>query len=282
VPLRLAGALHACKLAGDPSLTAAYPPHRADDDMLWTAVCETLINQHVAINAQLDQAPQTNEVRRSGVLIAVGHLLADRFQLPMRVTELGASAGLNLYCDHYGLDIEGAKFGADTPALTLHPDWTGPLPPRTQPKIIARAGVDLNPLDPKQDAQRLQSYLWPDQPERIVLTRAAIATAKTKVTKADAVDWLQGQLHHNQGQMHLIYSTVAWQYFPAEKQAQGTAMIERAGRAATKDTPVAWFTMETDGAQPGAALTLRLWPGDQTIALGRADFHGRWIHWTGG
>ena len=29
----------------------------------------------------------------------------------------------------------------------------------------------------------------------------------------------------------------------------------------------------------GSALTLRLWPGDLTIELGRADFHGRWVRW---
>jgi hypothetical protein len=27
------------------------------------------------------------------------------------------------------------------------------------------------------------------------------------------------------------------------------------------------------------ALTLRLWPDDLHIPLGRADFHGRWVIW---
>lgn len=281
VTLRLAGALHACKLAGDPALIAAYPPHQLDDDHLWAAVCDALIRQQTAICAQLDQAPQTNEVRRSAVLIAVGHLLADRFRLPMRLTELGASAGLNLYWDHYALDINGALFGAPSPALTLRPDWTGPLPPAGTPKVIARAGVDLNPLDPMTDAQRLQSYLWADQPARITLTRAAMKTVRTKVAKGDAVDWLRTQLAPTTGQLHLIYSTVAWQYFPDDKKAAGTAMIAKAGAAAKPDSPLAWFTMETDGTKPGAALTLRLWPGDLTIPLGRADFHGRWVQWSG-
>ena len=42
--------------------------------------------------------------------------------------------------------------------------------------------------------------------------------------------------------------------------------------------------METDGDKTGAvgaALTLRLWPGDITLGLGRADFHGRWVRWIG-
>ena len=38
--------------------------------------------------------------------------------------------------------------------------------------------------------------------------------------------------------------------------------------------------MEADGLSPGAALTLTLWPGGETIPLGRADFHGRWVDWT--
>jgi hypothetical protein len=101
------------------------------------------------------------------------------------------------------------------------------------------------------------------------------------VTQGDAVTWLEGQLGHRSGQLHLIYSTVAWQYFPEDKQALGKTFIEAAGKTATLDAPLAWFGMENDGGARGAALTLRLWPGDLTIDLGRADFHGRWIDWRG-
>lgn len=58
-------------------------------------------------------------------------------------------------------------------------------------------------------------------------------------------------------------------------------MIETAGTTATADTPLAWFGMENDGGTHGAALTLRLWPGDLRFELGRADFHGRWVEWRG-
>jgi hypothetical protein len=180
------------------------------------------------------------------------------------------------------LALGGQVFGPATPALTLSPDWTGTLPPDTRPQVTARAGVDLTPLDPHtpDDALRLRAYLWPDQPDRKALTQAAIATARTTVAKGDAIDWLAGQLDHQQGQTHLIYTTIAWQYFPAAAQDRGTAMISAAGRTAHDDAPLAWFGMEPDGAGPGAALTLRLWPGDLTFALGRADFHGRWVQWA--
>jgi hypothetical protein len=283
VPLRLAGALHALHLQNHPVLAAVYPPHQADDASLWNAVSATLVSDADHVHAWLDSAPQTNEVRRSSVLIAVGRLLAERFNLPIRTSELGASGGLNLHWDSYAMTAGGQTFGHHTPALTLTTEWSGSLPSTTQPKIVARAGVDLNPLDPRDPdhALRLQAYLWPDQPERLSLTRAAIKAAKTPVTQGDAIDWLAQQLSHEPGTLHLIYSTVAWQYFPANKQAEGADIIEVAGAMALDDTPLAWFGMENDGNGNGAALTLRLWPGDLRFDLGRADFHGRWVAWAG-
>lgn len=281
VPPRLAGALHALHLEGHIALNAVYPPHQPDDAALWAAVQETLATDESHIHDWLDSAPQTNEVRRAATLIAVGHLLADRFGLPIRTSELGASGGLNLHWDSYAMTAKGQHFGTAQPVLTLFPDWEGPLPPSAQPSVVSRAGVDLNPLeasDPK-DALRLQAYLWPDQPERLALTRAAITAAKTRVTQSDAIDWLATRMVHKEGELHLIYSTVAWQYFPADKQALGTALIEDAGAGATDTTPLAWFGMENDGKGNGAALTLRIWPADVTLDLGRADFHGRWIKW---
>ncbi|WP_348644692.1 DUF2332 family protein [Yoonia sp. F2084L] len=283
VSLRLAGALHALHLQGHAVLGLVYPPAKVGDDHLWRAVSATLISEVDHINTWLDSAPQTNEVRRSATLIAAGHLLADRYGLPLRTSELGASGGLNLHWDAYAMQLGDKCFGADDPVLTLTPEWTGPLPPKTAPTVVARAGVDLNPLNPANPdhALRLQAYLWPDQPERLALTRAAIAAAATPVTQGDAIDWLAEQLTHTPGQTHLIYSTVAWQYFPEDQQAKGAAMIAKAGETATQDTPLAWFGMENDGGARGAALTLRLWPGDHTFDLGRADFHGRWVDWAG-
>lgn len=280
VPLRLAGALHALHLQGNTTTAHVYPPHTSDDATLWAAICQLLTTQADAINPLLDSAPQTNEVRRAATLIAAGHWLADRYNLPIRCSELGASAGLNLHWDAFALAIAGQTFGPVQPALTLAPDWTGALPPATRPNVVARAGVDLNPVDPQQDELRLQAYLWPDQPYRLALTRAAIRVAHTPVTKGDAVTWLADQLTHTGNQLHLIYSTVAWQYFTKDQQNTGRAAIAAAGAKARDDAPLAWFTMESDGAPDGAALTLRLWPGDLTFAMGRADFHGRWVKWN--
>ena len=279
VPLRIAGALHALVLQGHAGLQATYPPHAVDDDTLWNAVTAALITDAPFIDAWIDSPPQTNEVRRAAALIPVGHWLAARYGLPIDVIELGASAGLNLMWDKFALRIDDATFGPDDPALTLQPDWRGALPPVTRPMVSSRKGVDLNPLDPHRDALRLRAYLWPDQVQRRVLTDAAIACHDAPVAQSDAIAWLADNLTPTQGHVRMIYHTIAWQYFPPDVQKAGVALLETAGQAATPTTPLAWFAMEADDKPDGAKLTLRLWPGDVTIDMGRADFHGRWIAW---
>ncbi len=281
VPLRLAGGLHALVLTGaDPDLAAAYADPGTDP----TRVALAAIARHPDhLLNWLKSPPQTNEIRRSIVLIAAGHWLTARFGLPLVLSELGASAGLNLMWDHYALQAEGRTFGPDAAPLTLTPDWTGPLPPAAQPSVIARRGVDLNPLDPQADRLRLLAYLWADQPDRLSRTAAALDLAgkvQPQVDRADAADWLDARLEtRHPGALHLIYHTIAWQYFPPATQARAEAAMARAGAMATSDAPIARLGMEADGTTPGAAITLTLWPGGTTQSLGRVDFHGRWMDW---
>lgn len=282
LPLRLCGALHALRLRGHTGLAAVYPPQQVDDGDLWTAVEDALTTKAAFIDRWLNSAPQTNEVRRSSALIAVGHWLAARSGLALVTSEVGASAGLNLRWDHYALELDGHRFGSETPALVLTPEWQGPPPPPTRPRVVERRGVDLNPLNPKDagDQLRLLAYLWPDQPHRQALTRAAMDAAGDVVDQGDALNWLATRAAPRPGHLHLIYSTVAWQYLTPEAQEQGAALIAKAGAQARADAPLAWFRMEADGKTPGAGLRLHLWPGDEILEIGRADFHGRWLNWT--
>lgn len=282
IPLRVAGGLHALVLTGrDPAMAAVYPPHTPDTDMLRDAVSTALRAHETFLLDWTDSAPQTNEVRRASAMIAGARVAATHFDLPLYLSELGASGGLNLMWDHYALDVGGVLYGPTAPAITLAPDWTGPVPPNFTPLVAARCGVDLNPLNPQNsdDLLRLTAYLWPDQPERLALTRAAARVMNAPIDTGDAVDWLEDRLHTApSGHLHLVQHSVAWQYFPPEVQKRGTALMEVVGAKATRDRPLAWLSMEADGGK-GAAITLRLWPSDITLALGRADFHGRWINW---
>lgn len=285
VPLRLAGALHALVLDGsDPDLAAAYA-NPSEDDAVWAAVAGALARHEARLMRWLDNPPQTNEVARSAVLIAAGHWLAARFGLPLVLSELGASAGLNLLWDRYALALpDGTRFGPADPALTLSPDWTGAAPPAADVRVADRAGVDLAPVDPVADRLRLMAYVWPDQPARLARLAAAMAEAarhpSSPVERGDAAGWLSVRLAARRaGALHLVFHTVAWQYFPPDTQARCRADLDRAGAQADADAPLARLSMEADADGPGAALRLTLWPAGAEIDLGRADFHGRWIDW---
>lgn len=288
VPLRFAGALHSLVLGGaDPSLAAAYPPHGTDPDDLWNAVERACRDHAEAILARLASPPQTNEVRRSSALLPGFLTIASQFGKPLCLSEVGASAGLNLQWDSYAYWLGDFVWGDPQSPVMLAPQWTGPAPPNASLIVRERAGCDLRPLDPAQpeDVERLLSYLWADQADRVERTRAALrlaALSGLKVEVADAVDWLTHRLAVTRpGCVHVITHTIAWQYLPLAARDEGESLIEKAGRAATEAAPLARLSLESDGKEPGAALTLQIWPTGERHEIGRADFHGRWVAWRG-
>lgn len=285
LPLRLASGLHALVLTQrDPDLVAAYPPHTVTDGVLKDSVGTALATHEAFLLDWITSPPQTNEVRRSAVLIAGAHHLAVLTGAQrLCLSELGASAGLNLMFDRYALHAGVARLGPGPAALTLNPTWNGAAPVSAEFDVNDRRGVDLNPLDPHNPdhALRLRSYLWADQTHRIALTDAAIKANDVVVDRGDAIDWLAHRLNTApERSLHMIFHTIAWQYFPKDAQAKGTDLIETAGGRATADAPLAWLRMEADEDTRGASVSARVWPGDHHIQLGRVDFHGRWVDWS--
>ncbi|EHS53705.1 protein of unknown function UCP012608 [Rhizobium sp. PDO1-076] len=285
--LRLAGTLHALVRSGqNPELAAVYPPHAAEDEMLWAAIETALKHNEDFILERLKSAPQTNEVRRSSALLPGFLTIARMTGKPLRLSEIGASAGLNLHWDRYAYTLGEVEWGGPS-TVVLQPAWQGPSPPSAPIEIIDRAGCDLNPLDPTSEADRLLlfSYIWADQEDRLQRTAAALSIAaetRIKVEKADAIDWLRTCLSQpHPGITHVIYHTIAWQYLPADLKAEGETLIAEAGSRATSDAPLARLQLEADGKPEGAAILLTLWPSGETREIGRADFHGRWVKWVG-
>lgn len=287
LPLRFLGGLHRLVLSGAcPELAACYPPNPTPDEAALGAALDMALRDHQDVLMRaLDNAPQTNEVRRAAVIIAAAHWLADGLGLErFVVSELGAAAGLNLMWDRFRLDLACGVFGPRDSAVRLDPEWRGPCPPDARIEVLDRRGVDLAPLDPHDtdDALRLTSYLWPDQPWRIERARAAMALAEAPVDKADACDWIQTRLAAPfPGAIHLVFHTVAWQYFGEATCRSCLDALAEAGAHATPEAPLARLSMEGDTRKgEGAPIELTLWPGAHKIALGRVDFHGRWVDWS--
>ncbi len=284
VPLRLAGALHALAIEEKIAPLADIPPEK--EEALWQACANALRFHSAFILERLQSPPQTNEVRRSAVLLPGFLSIAKMTGKPLVLSEVGASAGLNLQFDRYRYRLGDLVWGEQSDVF-LSPEWRGDTPAHERIDVIERAGCDINPLDPSsaEDRLRLMSYVWADQTDRLERTAAALRIAMEHalhVEKADAVDWLQRRLATQYpGAAHVIYHSVAWQYLPDDLKQAGETVIAEAGARATPDAPLARLQMEADATPGGAAMTLQIWPGGEKQEIGRADFHGRWVEWRG-
>lgn len=288
VPLRVCGALNALARSGQvPELTALYPPHHTNklDAHFWQVLDDAVCAHESQILDQLDFAPQTNEVRRASALMPALLRLLQQFELPIKLYEMGASAGLNLALDHFGYKLGEQYYGPQDAPFSLQPDWQGPPPPSAHLNIVERRGCDLNPLNvaTPDGKERLMSYIWPDQTERVARTELAIQLATqlaVRVDKLDAATWLKQQLTVREpGYLHVVFNTVAFQYFPPAAQLEIRAFLDQIGGEEKSNCPLAWVQLETDGNRPGFAITQQVWPGGEEAELGRADAHGRWVTW---
>ena len=145
---------------------------------------------------------QTNEVRRCACLLPAFGIVARQAKgLPLALVEIGASAGLNLLWDHYGYDYgKGFFYGKRESLLHLTCALRGdnrPLFPKTFPQIASRIGIDLNPIDIRDESavNWLRAFIWPEHAARFELLHRAIEIARNsppELCKGDALELLPG------------------------------------------------------------------------------------------
>lgn len=284
--LRIAGGLNALARSGaDAELSAFYRSGQGD----CAAILRRVLSEHDDwLYLWLDSAPQTNEVGRSAVLWPGVMAVAAHYGPRVDLLELGASGGLNLNMDRFGYDLGGARSGDSASGVQLAPTWSGPAPTVVPVDVVARAGVDLNPLDMTDPAvaDRMLAYIWPDQIERVKRAEAAIAIAQRfppPVEAGDGADWIESRLALPQqsGVTRIVYHSIALQYFPPEGRERVRAAIAAAGARATTERPLAWLSMEFHEQVTRSELRLTLWPGDGAHRLlARAHPHGAHIDWV--
>lgn len=286
LPLRCAGALHALVLSGVvPALAAVYPP-TVDKGRL-EPVLKAVLKTHTAfIRSFLGSPPQTNEVGRSGVLLGGFLEIAKVTQRPLRLLEIGGSAGLNLVWDLYSYRIGDSAWGDPSSPVLIAPEWTGGLPPMDADiSVVAREGCDIAPIDLDDPAQRLRlrAYVWADQPDRLSRMEHAIGVARQaghRVVQADAAVWVDAQLTRpSEGCATVLYHSIMWQYMPAETQRAIRRRLELTGETATPAAPLAWLRFEPPKAGAKAELRLTLWPGREDRVLATAQAHGKSVSW---
>jgi hypothetical protein len=286
----LAGVHHEVLAGERPELAARFPSVGGDGDAdaAWPGVREAFADRDPEVLADLRHPLQTNETSRCGALIGGFCAVARATGLPLRIRELGSSAGLNLHFDRYRYEADRAAFGPSDSPIRFVDYWEGGAPDLEAPLTVAsRAGCDLDPIDPTTDEGRLtlQSYVWPDERERFETLRAALDIARglpVAVERESADAWVERELAAPvPGEATVVFHSIFWVYAPSAVQARIATAIEAAGAAATPEAPVAWLRYEGGDRTPSVIeLRLRLWPAgsDRLLATGRHHWHPvRWL-----
>lgn len=286
--LRLLAALHHLVLTGAadelarhyPSAGGTAPPAEA-----WPAARRALAAETDAVRARIGRTVQTNEPGRATALYGALLCLAERHARPIRLLEIGASGGLNLRADRFAYVVGGTVLGDPASPLVFDEPWTGvpvadPAAAAAGLRIAGRAGCDPAPIDLATPAGRLalESYVWPDEPERLARQRAALEVAAAhpvRLDRADTGPWLSEHLATDDGSLTVVWQSVVRQYVPAAAWAAVEAAINGALDAGR---PVAWVSFEPgDDHIAGFALRCREAGGERLLAV--CGDHGPPVRW---
>jgi hypothetical protein len=287
--LRMLGGAHALALSGRaPDLAAWYPSAGGTADTAvgsphaWSALRRTLADELDAIRHWLDWPPQTNEVGRAAALLGGLLHITARQRLPVRLVEVGASAGLNLRADRFCVAGDAGRFGNPRSPVVLSHGWQGAAPPAGHLEIIERTGGDLAPIDPasREGRLRLAAYVWPDQADRLARLCAAfvIASQVPADLRAESATVTLARTKLVPGAWTVVWHSIFRQYLNDEQRAELADGVGALGRAATSTARFAYLYLE-QSRQGGCPVTLTTWPGGRREVLGTAPPHGIPVRW---
>ncbi|MCU1486211.1 MAG: hypothetical protein JWN67_2957 [Actinomycetia bacterium] len=279
--LRLAGAAHRLALCGGaPDYARHLPTCGGDGDI------EAAAKAFVALmdDDRLDLRPvQTNEAGRTAPLAAAFHAVHRQTGLPLRLLELGASAGLLLRFDDYAYELGDTVAGNAASTVRIRAELSGAVPAIGPTPVVGRRGCDPNPLDPADAKDRLLllSFVWAGEVARFRTLEAALDAAAAHPAAVDAADagtWLAGQLTgRNVGQATVVFHSIVWQYLSPTSRQEIDLALGRAARRATDDAPLAYVRFEPGDGRAETRLTI--WPGGEERLLATSGFHGTPLEW---
>lgn len=245
-----------------PTIGGTAPAGDAGRASFRSAVVSALSSHRPELEHSLSRTPQTNEPARSMLLRGA----LSRLTGPVRLFEIGASAGLNLRADHLPAD----------PSLEA-----GPLP-----RIVARRGCDLDPVDPATPRGRalLSSYVWVDDVTRFERLRNALEVARrvpAPVVAADALQFASG-IELRADTTTVIWHSAVWVYLSQRTRDGLRERIRVLGSSASPTSQLVHVSWEWDSDRAQStqpfALVLRRWDGKQEdgapVVLARGMSHG--------
>jgi hypothetical protein len=276
-PALILAALHDLALAGRaPSLAAAYLA--GDGDAAAAAAIDTLLRMTDAVAAiAARRRPRSDETGRCAVLYPAVAAAAARVGAPaVGLVDVGCSAGLNLTVDRVGITYsDGRTLGDPSSPVQFACSMVGgrPVPTRAMPEVVARVGVDVDPLDvtDPEVARWLRAGLPPDRPERTArldAEMALLAATPPLLLQGDVVEVLPDALARVPADaLPVVTTTWALSQLPLESRLR---FLQRLDASATH-RPVAWVSVEGVGVAP-AVPTMGDRPASGHSIIGLAVF----------
>lgn len=256
-PTVILAALHDLALSGRaPALAAAYAA--ADGDAAADAAIGTLLRMTDAVVAvAARRKPRTYETGRCAVLYpAVAEAARRAGAHTVGLIDVGDAAGLNLHVDRVGITYSnGQTLGDPSSPVRLSSSIVGdrPVPTRAMPEVVARIGVDPDPVDvtDADDTRWLRACLPPDQRDRMARLEAELAQAATDpplLLRGDAVEVLPDAFAQvPPDALPVVTTTWALSRFPLETRLR---FLHRLDEAAADRGAVAWVSAEGVGVAP--------------------------------
>ncbi|HVG95358.1 MAG TPA: DUF2332 domain-containing protein, partial [Chloroflexota bacterium] len=170
----------------------------------------------------------------------------------------------------------GQSLGDPSSPVQLSSSIVGdrPVPTRAMPEVVARIGVDPDPVDPTDadDARWLRACLPPDQPERVARLEAEIqlaATAPPLLLRGDAVEAVPDAFARVPADaLPVVTTTWALSHFSLERRLRFLHRLDEAAAG----RPLAWVSAEGVGVAPAIpTLGDRRASGHSVIGLALFD-----------
>ena len=280
--LRLLGAVHRIALSRPDCPLRRYFPSaggHVDPPAAVEAFFGVVAAHRAAVAVDMRAGVQTNEVGRSAPLSAAMNYLTVTAGLPLRLLEVGASAGLNLWMDRYFVQAGAAGWGPPDSPVRLAGHFTSGQPPAAAMTVVDRRGCDLNPLHPVRSRLLLESFIWPEHVGRLRLLRAALSVAApVPLERSGAGTWIGQQLAALPGGVTtVVFHSIVWPYLSGDERTALDHAVRAAGARADSDHRLAWVSLEPD--RSGICLTCERWPENERLVLATSSPHGTNVVW---
>ncbi|WP_285708341.1 DUF2332 domain-containing protein [Microtetraspora sp. NBRC 16547] len=228
-----------------------------------------------------ERSTQTNEPGRCATLLP----LLTSLPQPLALIEVGASAGLCLYPDRYRYRYDGGQPLGPASGVTLACRTNGPVP-REMPRVVWRAGIDLNPIDVRdvEQVRWLEALVWPEQEDRLSRLRAAVDLARSDpphLVRGDVNETLDELVRQApRDATVVVFHSAVLAYLPPAERERFAATMRR--------LPVRWISNEAPTVLPDIAARLgRTPPADRGVFVLALDEkpvaftgpHGQFLDW---